>query len=47
MTRAEQDYLLSGITNSRLAVYENTGHAVHWEQTERFARDVSSFTTAV
>jgi pimeloyl-ACP methyl ester carboxylesterase len=35
--------LLDAIPDSRLTVYEGIGHAVHWEQPERFARDVVGF----
>jgi pimeloyl-ACP methyl ester carboxylesterase len=40
---ADQHKFLSGIKNSRLIVYENTGHAVHWEQPVRFANDLLNF----
>src|SRR5688572_3701072 len=38
--RAVQDELLETLPDARLEVYENVGHAVHWERPERFARDV-------
>ena len=41
--RADQDALLSSIAGSRLAVYQGAGHALHWEQPERFAADLASF----
>lgn len=41
--RADQDELQSRIRGSRLLVYPQTGHAVHWEQPERFARDLLEF----
>jgi pimeloyl-ACP methyl ester carboxylesterase len=40
--RRDQDALLR-IPGSRLIVYERAGHAVHWEEPERFARDVAAF----
>lgn len=40
--RSDQEELLSGIRGSRLSVYEGAGHGLHWEQPERFARDVES-----
>ena len=41
--RAEQDALLSAISNARLRVYEGTGHSPTWEQPERLARDLQDF----
>jgi non-heme chloroperoxidase len=41
--RATQDELLETLADSRLEVYEGVGHAVHWEQPLRFARDVTAF----
>lgn len=38
--RGDQDALLAGIAGSRLRVYEGVGHGLHWEEPERFARDV-------
>ena len=35
--------LLSGISNSELRVYEQTGHSPTWELPERFARDLQQF----
>jgi non-heme chloroperoxidase len=43
MTRADQDALLAAIKGSRLVVYPGTGHAPHWEEPERFARDLVAF----
>jgi non-heme chloroperoxidase len=43
MTRADQDALLAAIKGSRLLVYSGTGHAPHWEEPERFARDLVAF----
>jgi non-heme chloroperoxidase len=43
VTKADQDALLAGIRGSRLAVYASTGHAPHWEEPERFARDLLAF----
>lgn len=34
-----------GIPGARLIVYEKTGHAIPWEQPERFPRDVVEFLT--
>jgi non-heme chloroperoxidase len=40
---AEQEALLSRIPNAELRVYPQTGHALHWEQPEQFARDIQAF----
>jgi pimeloyl-ACP methyl ester carboxylesterase len=37
-------YILHGIlSDSKLVVYKGTGHAVQWEEPERFANDLTSF----
>jgi pimeloyl-ACP methyl ester carboxylesterase len=41
--RAEQEELLAGIRGAALRVYEDSGHAPHWEEPERFARDLADF----
>lgn len=41
--RADQDALLATIPDARLHVYERAGHAVHWEEPERFASDLVTF----
>ena len=41
--RREQDALLTTIAGSRLVVYESAGHALHWEEPERFAADLVAF----
>jgi pimeloyl-ACP methyl ester carboxylesterase len=41
--RAEQDELAASIAGSRLAIYEGGGHSPHWEEPERFARDLVEF----
>jgi non-heme chloroperoxidase len=41
--REVQDELLKTLPDSRLEVYEGVGHAIHWEQPERFAADVVEF----
>jgi non-heme chloroperoxidase len=42
-SRSSQFELTNGIRNSRLVIYEGTGHALHWEQPARFAEDLRSF----
>jgi pimeloyl-ACP methyl ester carboxylesterase len=41
--RSEQDRLVSELRNSVLKIYPNTGHALHWERPERFAKDLQEF----
>jgi pimeloyl-ACP methyl ester carboxylesterase len=41
--RPEQDLLKTGITNSVLKVYPETGHSPHWEQPEKFVKDLRNF----
>jgi len=42
-TRDGQDVFIKNIPNSRLIVYENTGHALHWEEPARFVKDLTAF----
>ena len=41
--QSDSDMLLDAIPGSRLIVYEGAGHALHWEQPERFATDLAEF----
>ena len=41
--RDDQDAMLRGIKNSKLKVYQSTGHALHWEHPKRFAGDLMEF----
>lgn len=41
--RADQEALLAAIKGSRLVVYHGAGHALHWEEPERFASDLAAF----
>ena len=41
--RSDQDAQTAAIAGSRLVVYEDAGHGVHWEKPERFASDLVSF----
>ena len=39
----DQELLQKGIKGSELIVYKGVGHALHWEEPERFAKDLTSF----
>ena len=41
--RSEQERLLAALPNARLKVYEDTGHTMHWERPEWFAKDLQEF----
>ncbi|HEU5305018.1 MAG TPA: alpha/beta fold hydrolase [Gemmatimonadales bacterium] len=41
--RSEQDALLAMLPSARLKVYEETGHAVHWERPAEVAKDLEQF----
>jgi non-heme chloroperoxidase len=43
ISRTEQDALLDALPDARFEVYEGVGHAMHWEQPERFAQDIVEF----
>ena len=38
-----QEILVNNIKNSKLVVYGNTGHALHWEEPKKFAEDLLNF----
>jgi len=42
--RRDQAVLARNIPTSRLVVYSETGHALHWEEPEHFADDLVEFT---
>jgi non-heme chloroperoxidase len=42
-SRAEQEALVGRIPVAELRTYPMTGHALHWEQPEQFARDLEAF----
>jgi non-heme chloroperoxidase len=43
VSSADQDALLARIPDAELKVYAGGGHAMHWEQPDRFAADVAEF----
>jgi non-heme chloroperoxidase len=45
--RSDQDTLTSILPHARLVVYEDAGHALHWEEPERFAGDIAAFTESL
>jgi non-heme chloroperoxidase len=47
VSRADQDILVKNIKTSKLLVYEGTGHALHWEQPQRFVGDLLSFVNKI
>jgi pimeloyl-ACP methyl ester carboxylesterase len=44
---AEQQAMLRLIRGSRLVEYTDAGHALHWEEPERFARELATFVHSV
>jgi pimeloyl-ACP methyl ester carboxylesterase len=42
----EQRRLAAAIAGARLTVYEQAGHAMHWEEPRRFAHDLATFAAA-
>jgi pimeloyl-ACP methyl ester carboxylesterase len=43
----DQEQLLRGIPHAKFIMYENTGHALHWEEPARFVRDLAGFVAGV
>ncbi len=41
--KSDQETLVSEIKDSQLLVYKGAGHALHWEEPERFAADLTAF----
>lgn len=46
-SRDDQEALLKSIKGAKLVIYENTGHAIHWEESEKFAKDLTGFINRV
>jgi pimeloyl-ACP methyl ester carboxylesterase len=46
-TRADQDALCKAIPHAELVVYDDAGHALHWEEPVRFAADVAAFVASL
>jgi pimeloyl-ACP methyl ester carboxylesterase len=42
-SRSDQEALESALSGSRLTVYVGAGHALHWEEPQRFAADLAAF----
>ena len=40
---ADQQRLVAAIRGARLQTYRDAGDAVHWEEPQRFARDLAAF----
>lgn len=45
--RENQDRLMAAIPAARLVVQEGAGHGLHWEDPERFARELAEFLAAL
>ncbi|HKX95416.1 MAG TPA: alpha/beta fold hydrolase [Methylibium sp.] len=43
----DQEAMLALIRTARLVEYTDAGHAMHWEEPQRFARDLSRFVASV
>jgi pimeloyl-ACP methyl ester carboxylesterase len=41
--RGDQDALAAGIARSRLRIYRDAGHGLHWEEPRRVAADIAAF----
>lgn len=43
IARDEQDTLVAGIPGASQLIYPNAGHALHWEEPQRFVADLATF----
>ena len=41
--RADQEALLAGLARATFTVHAGAGHSPHWEDPERFARELAAF----
>jgi pimeloyl-ACP methyl ester carboxylesterase len=46
-SREDQDRLNAAIPNSQLVIYAGAGHALHWEEPQRFAADLLAFSKQI
>lgn len=44
---SDQDQLVKQIKNAKLVIYKGTGHALHWEEPNRFVSDLLNFVQLV
>lgn len=47
VSRADQRQITEIVHGAKLTVYENTGHAVHWEQPSRLTEELAAFAATV
>lgn len=43
----DEEQLLRDIPHAKFMIYENTGHALHWEEPARFSNDLTSFIKSI
>jgi pimeloyl-ACP methyl ester carboxylesterase len=41
--RKDQQQFVEGVKKAKLIVYEDIGHALHWQEPKRFADDLVAF----
>lgn len=41
--REDQQKMMTNLSNAELVIYNDTGHAMHWERPRKFAADLDSF----